>query len=154
VAREEEQERAEPGSDQHRPRIVSIKVAGAESDAMAIVGSGEAFDVDFVYELPDDAAAPLALGVGVESAGGQYLFATNTKMFDLAIPGTAGTHVVRLSYPQGQPLGAGEFVLRGLLEHVDGTPLDRMNPASTFSSLEPPIGSGAVRVDARMTVGE
>lgn len=94
---------------------------------------------------------PLAAGIAIETATGLDVYGLNTKMLEATIPAETGLHEVDFVIDRNA-LGAGTYSVRGSLEEVAGTSLDRLTPASTFEIAPYEIGSGIVRLDASAVV--
>lgn len=125
--------------------IESIDVLGLVGQEANELQSGADMTIAFQYEV-SEAQEDLVAGIAIETAQGEPLFGINTRMLGLTLPGTVGRHTVNFEFPR-QSLGAGPMVLRGSLETISGATLDRLNPASTFTVVQPPPGSGYVRLD-------
>jgi ABC-2 type transport system ATP-binding protein len=126
--------------------VVRVEDEPADKSVSALIQPATDFVIRYRYRLtaPHN---PLVAGIAIETTTGQPVYGLNTRMLDVAIPGTPGLHEVDFAIERNA-LGAGQYLIRGSLEELAGLSLDRLNPASTFEVTPVPVGSGLVRLDA------
>lgn len=143
------------GYDANRHVVVEFGNAGAPYQLIGATSrvrtEGGRTDVDIDVEVHiADPALPWGIGLALETTLGVRLWGMTTFPLGVALPDTAGNHVVRLSLPDVR-LGVGRYVVNLGLGDDGGTTYDRRSGITTFDILDPEVGSGLLRITPLVT---
>jgi len=112
-----------------RPQIVSADLRDAQGRPKGRLAASEPFRIRVGYVLPEREQS-VHVGIGVLSAAGSPLFASEPRDAGLTLPGEAGEYVAEATLPGGVLL-PGEFLVSASLWN-EGALLDRQEPALAF----------------------
>lgn len=107
-------------------------LSAADSDAEPELALGEAFSIDFVYQLNEPVEKDLKLAIAIDTVSGIRCITIDSEIYGVPIPGSEGTHRVEIQIAEGHGLGSGEFILHGLLQDQEGRTVAGLNPGGRF----------------------
>jgi ABC-2 type transport system ATP-binding protein len=129
-AQDRARERGAEAAREAGAHVGAVTLAGRDGEPLTMLHPGD----DLFLHIQVDAPQRLddwVLGIGVDTALGQPVFGTNTKLMGVHLPPLTGTRQFTIRIP-GLQLGEGSYSVHAALAEPSGAELDRLIDAAQF----------------------
>ncbi|SDP04494.1 ABC-2 type transport system ATP-binding protein [Nakamurella panacisegetis] len=112
-------------------RMLSVTLTDPDGNALVSIGPGEALDVTVTAEV-DGVIDDAVIGIGIDSALGQVVFGTNTKLMNIELPPLSGSSTFTFRLPELW-LGEGQYFVHTAIARDGGVELHRLVNAASLA---------------------
>ncbi|MBO3101413.1 ABC transporter ATP-binding protein [Cellulomonas fengjieae] len=128
-------------------RIVSAQVL-QDGQPVDTISVGTPITIRVTVEAADPLESWI-LGFGFDSAGGQTIYGTNSKLLKVALPTVVGTASFDFDVPQAR-LGEGAYTVHGAIADASGAEIHRLREAARVHVTTPGTEIGFVHLGATL----
>ena len=115
----------------HKAEITSVTIRNGAGTPVSSIRPGESVLVN-VLVRSEQRIEGWILGMGIDTALGQAVFGTNTRLMGISLPPLDGERTYTFKLPHLQ-LGEGNYSIHGAMSLADGTEVHRLREAAPLS---------------------